>query len=45
MTEEMGLRYRLLAVISNPNIAYILMLIGLAGIFELSSRVRSCPAS
>jgi len=38
VTEEMGLRYRLLAVISNPNIAYILMLIGLAGIFfELSS--------
>ncbi|MBN2298053.1 MAG: nodulation protein NfeD [Deltaproteobacteria bacterium] len=34
----MGLRYRLLAAISNPNIAYILMLIGLAGIyFELSS--------
>ncbi len=36
--EPMGFRYRLLAVISNPNIAYILMLIGLAGIFfELSS--------
>jgi membrane-bound serine protease (ClpP class) len=34
----MGLRYRLLAAISNPNVAYILMLIGLAGIyFELSS--------
>ena len=34
----MGLRYRLLATISNPNVAYILMLIGLAGIyFELSS--------
>jgi len=34
----MGLRYRLLAAISNPNVAYILMLIGLAGIyFEFSS--------
>ncbi|MGC9325093.1 MAG: NfeD family protein [Desulfomonilia bacterium] len=34
----MGLRYRLLSAISNPNVAYILMLIGLAGIyFELSS--------
>lgn len=38
VVEPMGFRYRLLAVISNPNIAYILMLIGLAGIFfELSS--------
>jgi membrane-bound serine protease (ClpP class) len=36
--KPMGFRYRLLAIISNPNIAYILMLIGLAGIyFELSS--------
>jgi membrane-bound serine protease (ClpP class) len=36
--KPMGFRYRLLATISNPNIAYILMLIGLAGIyFELSS--------
>jgi len=36
--KPMGLRYRLLATISNPNVAYILMLIGLAGIyFELSS--------
>ena len=36
--KPMGLRYRLLAAISNPNVAYILMLIGLAGIyFELSS--------
>ncbi|HNY65961.1 MAG TPA: nodulation protein NfeD [Deltaproteobacteria bacterium] len=35
---EMGFRYRLLAALSNPNIAYILMLIGLAGIFfELSN--------
>jgi membrane-bound serine protease (ClpP class) len=34
----MGFRYRLLSALSNPNIAYILMLIGLAGIyFELSS--------
>ena len=34
----MGFRYRLLSTLSNPNIAYILMLIGLAGIyFELSS--------
>lgn len=36
--EEMGVQYRLLAALSNPNIAYILMLIGMAGIFfELSS--------
>jgi membrane-bound serine protease (ClpP class) len=36
--EEMGARYRLLAALSNPNIAYILLLIGMAGIFfELSS--------
>jgi membrane-bound serine protease (ClpP class) len=36
--EEMGAQYRLLAALSNPNIAYILMLIGMAGIFfELSS--------
>jgi membrane-bound serine protease (ClpP class) len=36
--KPMGFRYRLLATISNPNVAYILMLIGLAGIyFELSS--------
>jgi len=34
----MGLRYRILSAISNPNVAYILMLIGLAGIyFELSN--------
>ncbi|HVN72847.1 MAG TPA: nodulation protein NfeD [Desulfomonilia bacterium] len=36
--KSMGFRYRLLATLSNPNIAYILMLVGLAGIyFELSS--------
>jgi membrane-bound serine protease (ClpP class) len=36
--KPMGFRYRLLSTLSNPNIAYILMLIGLAGIyFELSS--------
>ena len=36
--EPMGLRYRLLSAISNPNVAYILMLIGMAGIFfELSN--------
>ncbi len=35
---HMGFRERLFAALSNPNIAYILMLIGLAGIyFELSS--------
>ena len=35
---EMDSRYRLLSVISNPNVAYILMMIGLAGLyFELSS--------
>ncbi|MEA2102346.1 MAG: nodulation protein NfeD [Thermodesulfobacteriota bacterium] len=34
----MGARYRFLSVISNPNVAYILMLIGIAGIyFEFSS--------
>ncbi|HPW68877.1 MAG: nodulation protein NfeD [Desulfomonilia bacterium] len=38
ISEPMGLRYRLLSAISNPNIAYILMLIGMAGIFfELSN--------
>lgn len=36
--ENMKLRERILAAISNPNIAYILMLIGLAGLyFELSN--------
>ncbi|MBI5643460.1 MAG: nodulation protein NfeD [Deltaproteobacteria bacterium] len=35
---EMGLRFRVLNAISNPNIAYILMMIGLIGIyFELSN--------
>jgi len=35
---EMGFRERFLAVLSNPNIAYILMMIGLIGIyFELSN--------
>ncbi len=35
---EMGFRQRFLAVLSNPNIAYILMMIGLAGLyFELSN--------
>ncbi len=34
---EMGFRQRLLAILSNPNIAYILMMIGLVGIyFELA---------
>ena len=38
VVEEMGFQYRLLSALSNPNIAYILMLIGMAGIFfELSS--------
>lgn len=38
ISQPMGLRYRLLSAISNPNIAYILMLIGMAGIFfELSN--------
>jgi len=31
--EEMGLRYRILDLISNPNIAYILMLLGFYGLF------------
>lgn len=36
--KPMNFRDRLLAAISNPNVAYILMLIGLAGVyFELSS--------
>lgn len=36
--QPMGFRYKLLSTISNPNIAYILMLIGMAGIyFELAS--------
>jgi len=35
---EMDLRYRILNAISNPNVAYILMMIGLIGIyFELST--------
>lgn len=34
---EMGFRQRLLAILSNPNIAYILMMIGLVGLyFELA---------
>jgi membrane-bound serine protease (ClpP class) len=38
VVEKMGAQYRLLAALANPNIAYILMLIGMAGIFfELSS--------
>jgi len=36
-TVEMGFRQRLLAALSNPNIAYILMMIGLVGLyFELA---------
>jgi len=31
--EEMGLRYRILNLISDPNIAYILMLLGFYGLF------------
>ena len=35
---EMNLRFRILNAISNPNVAYILMMIGLAGLyFELSN--------
>ncbi len=35
---EMGFRQRFLAILSNPNIAYILMMIGLVGLyFELSN--------
>jgi membrane-bound serine protease (ClpP class) len=35
---EMGFRERVLAVLSNPNIAYLLLMIGLAGLyFELSN--------
>lgn len=35
---EMDLRYRILGAISNPNVAYILMILGLIGIyFELSN--------
>jgi membrane-bound serine protease (ClpP class) len=30
---DMGLRLRILSVISNPNIAYILLLVGLAGLY------------
>jgi membrane-bound serine protease (ClpP class) len=36
--EEMGWRYRILDLISNPNVAYILMLLGFYGLFfELTS--------
>jgi membrane-bound serine protease (ClpP class) len=35
---EMGLRHRILYAISNPNVAYILMMLGLVGLyFELSN--------
>lgn len=35
---EMGLRFRILSAISDPNVAYILMMLGIYGlIFELSS--------
>ena len=38
VTIEMGLRHRILNTISNPNIAYILMMIGMWGLFfELSN--------
>lgn len=31
--QEMGLRLRILSAVSNPNIAYILLLVGLAGLY------------
>jgi membrane-bound serine protease (ClpP class) len=35
---EMGLRYRLLGILSNPNIAYLLLILGFYGLFfELSN--------
>ena len=35
---EMGIRYRLLAILSNPNIAYLLFILGFYGLFfELSN--------
>lgn len=35
---EMGLRYRILKAISNPNVAYVLMMLGMVGLyFELSN--------
>ncbi len=35
---EMGLRHRVLRAITNPNVAYVLMMIGMAGLyFELSN--------
>lgn len=38
VSHEMGLRHRILDTISNPNVAYILMMIGMWGIFfELSN--------
>lgn len=38
VTREMNLRYRILEKISNPNIAYILMMLGIYGLFfELSN--------
>lgn len=38
ITREMGWRLKILDTISNPNVAYILMMIGLAGLyFELSN--------
>jgi len=32
-TKDMGLRLKILSVVSNPNIAYILLLVGLAGLY------------
>jgi membrane-bound serine protease (ClpP class) len=39
-----GFRQRLLALIADPNVAYILMMLGFYGmLFELQNPARSCP--
>ena len=44
-SQDMPLRYRLLALIVNPTIAYLLLTAGLIGLaIELFSRERSSPA-
>jgi len=41
---EPGWRARLLAVITDPNVAYVLLIIGIYGIlFELANPAPCCP--
>jgi membrane-bound serine protease (ClpP class) len=44
-TMEPSLRHRLLTPLVDPNIAYLLLMLGFYGIlFELQNPARSCPA-